>query len=352
MHTTTALQQVLDRAVSEGGVPGILAETRRHGGVWFGTAGVADTSTGGKRLPEHRFRIGSTTKTFVATVLLQLAAEGLLGLDDTVERWLPGLVRNGSAITLRQLLNHTSGVFSHTDDQPALSAKEGYTPTELVAVSMAHAPLYSPGAGWNYSNTNYVLAGLVIEQATGHTLAEQLTSRITAPLALTGTYQPSPADHTIRGPHSRHYTKLFQPDLSAPTHDATELDHTPFWASGDMISTAADLTRFFHALLTGDLLPPAWQRELLTTVPTENWIPHAAYGLGISSIQLPGGTVWGMGGAIFGSWSYTYGSRDGTHVVAVNINGDWANTADTSPLSILTEAISAEFPAPSPGSTG
>ncbi|MGO1054726.1 serine hydrolase domain-containing protein [Crossiella sp. CA198] len=337
------LQPVLDRAVTEGGVPGILAESHSADGSQFATAGTADTSTGGKRLPTHRFRIGSTTKTFVATVLLQLAAENLLTLEDTVEHWLPGLVRNGSAITLRQLLNHTSGLFSHTDDQAALSSKDRYTPTELVAVAMAHEPNFAPGTGWGYCNTNYVLAGLVIEAVTGDTLAGQLSKRITEPHGLTATYQPGPEDETIRGPHSRHYTKLFQTDPAAPIHDATDLGHTPFWASGDMISSAGDLARFFGALLAGQLLPLDRQREMFDTVAAPNWIPDAEYGLGISSIRLPGGTVWGMGGAIFGSWSYTYGSRDGSRVVSTNVNGDWAEHPTGSPLGIVTEVISTQL---------
>ncbi|GAA4636192.1 serine hydrolase domain-containing protein [Actinoallomurus vinaceus] len=347
------LQRLLDRAVTEGSVPGIVLEVRDGHGRWFGSAGAADTETGRERTPQERFRIGSTTKTFVATVILQLAAERSLSLDDTVDEWLPGRVHGhgheGGKISIRRLLDHTSGIFSYTEDPETVNRYESHTPDLLVDVAMAHPPAFEPGTDWAYSNTNYILAGMLVERVTGQALADQIAQRITRPLGLAGTYLPSGADPTIQGPHPRHYTKLMNPAPDAEIHDATELDSSMFWAAGGMISTTGDLHRFFGALLGGRLLPPARLEEMLTTVPTKNWIPDTAYGLGISSVTLPcGPTVWGMGGAIFGSWSYAYRTRDGEHTAVVNVNGDWAHGPWGDPIGIFTDVLQTEFCPPKP----
>lgn len=342
----TAVRQVLDAAVREGGVPGILAEIRDGGGQWYGTAGAADTDTGRPRGHGDRFRIGSITKTFTATVLLRLVAEGRLTLEDTVERWLPGMVtgngHDGSAVTVRRLLDHTSGIHSHTNDQPALSRQASYTPGELVAIALSHPADFPAGTGWAYSNTNYVLAGLIVERVTGRGLAEEIADRLVRPLSLTGTSLPLGADPDLPAPHARHYTRLFSPDPGAPVHDATELETSPYWAAGGMISTVSDLTRFLAALLGGELLGPEQQREMLTMVPTADWLPRASYGLGLSRLVLPSGVpVWGMGGALFGSWSYVYGTRDGSRVVAANINADWVRGRWEDPVGLFTDLLEA-----------
>jgi D-alanyl-D-alanine carboxypeptidase len=342
------VQRVLDRAVAEGGLPGILAEVRDGDGRWFGTAGAADTETGRERLPQDRFRIGSTTKTFVATVMLQLAAEHTLSIDDTVEQWLPGVVdgngHDGGEITIRQLLNHTSGIFNYLQDREAVNRYESHAPELLVQIAMSHPSAFEPGADWGYCNTNYILAGMIIERVTGGALADEVSQRITRPLGLVGTYLPRGSDPAIQGPHSTHYTKLMDPDPDAKVYDVTELDSSMFGAAGGMISTAGDLHQYFSALLGGQLLPPTQQQEMFTTVPAKDWIPHARYGLGVSSVKLPGGvTVWGMGGALFGSWSYTYGTRDGKHMLVTNVNGDWANGGWDDPIGIFTDVLQAEF---------
>ncbi|GAB3984883.1 hypothetical protein GCM10029978_095860 [Actinoallomurus acanthiterrae] len=260
-----ALQRLLDRAVAEGGVPGIAAEVRDGHGRWFGSAGAADTETGRERTPQDRFRIGSTTKTFVATVVLQLAAERRLSLDDTVDEWLPGRVHGhghqGGKIRIRRLLDHTSGIFSYTEDPEMVNRHENHTPELLVDIAMAHPPAFEPGAGWAYSNTNYILAGMLVERVTGQALADQIAQRIARPLGLDGTYLPSGADPTIQGPHPRHYTKLMNPAPDAEIHDGTELDSSMFWAAGGMISTTGDLHRFFGALLGGRLSRPPSRRR-------------------------------------------------------------------------------------------
>ncbi|MFI8260968.1 serine hydrolase domain-containing protein [Streptomyces sp. NPDC085665] len=353
-----AAQRVLDRAVAGGGVPGILARIREDRDAWVGSAGVADTETGRRRREQDRFRIGSTTKTFTATVMLQLEAEHRLGLDDSVEKWLPGVVRGPGyepeKITIRQLLNHTSGIYDYVNDEvmsdrgtgtPFLEHRfDSYRPEEIVRIGLSHPPRFAPGTDWAYSNTPYFLAGMIIERVTGRPLADAFAQRIARPLGLSATYLPRGDEQVIRGPHGRHYSKLMLTTPDAAVYDVTELNSSWGWAAGGVVSTTGDLDRFFGALLGGRLLPPAQQGEMFTMVHTENWIPDTTYGLGVASQKLSCGvTVWGMGGAINGSWTYTFGTRNGTRMVSVNSNGDWNH-----PIIAFTDLLQAEF---CPGTT-
>ncbi|MGW6392271.1 serine hydrolase domain-containing protein [Streptomyces sp. NPDC055103] len=350
----SAVQHALDRAAAPGGAPGIVVEVRDGRGAWFGSAGVSDTGTGEKRRPSERFRIGSTTKAFTATLVLQLAAEGRLGLDDTMEQWLPGMVAgngyDGRAITIRQLLNHTSGIFNYGNDAEFFKKGIGaqwfqhrydtYAPEQLIRIGLATPPPFAPGDAFLYSNTNYFLAALIVEKVTGGTFDEALTQRIVHPLELTGTYLPG-TEPTIRGPHPRHYSTLFASDARPEVHDATEMNQSFAWAAGGIISTTGDLQRFFGALLRGHLLPAEQQQEMFTTVDTTGpvpWIPVTRYGLGVFSRSLPSGvTVWGNAGATYGSWTYAMGSRDGKHLLTSQVNGDWSG------LGVFDDILTTEF---------
>ncbi|MEV4016233.1 serine hydrolase domain-containing protein [Nonomuraea angiospora] len=312
------LQRALDQAVADGGGPGIVAELRDGDATpWFGTAGVADLETGRHRRPDEHFRIGSFTKAFVGTVVLQAAADGRLSLDDTVAKWLPGVVEehlggDGTKITIRQLLNHTSGL------PDALPGQETPRPEE-------------PGKRFIYSKVNYNLAGMIVEQATGSTLADEIDRRIAGPLHLTGTYLPG-TDNTIREPHARHYSKFDEAGRPTEVHDVTHADLSWAGAAGGMVSTTSDLHRFLRALLRGRLLAPAQQKEMFTTVPTEGagWVPNTRYGLGVYSQKLSCGvTLWGGGGFIQGSTTYAMGDRQGTHTLVANLNGDWNDFVQT-----------------------
>ncbi|MFE0152296.1 serine hydrolase domain-containing protein [Nonomuraea sp. NPDC059007] len=349
------VQRALERAIAETGLPGILATVREGDDTWFGTAGVADTRTGRKRLPQERFRIGSITKTFTATVVLQLAAEGKLSLDDKVEKWLPGLLRgnghDGRLTTIRQLLNMTSGIFNHLIDKEMLTRMytpaflkhrfDRYQPEQLIRIATSNPSDFRPGKGWTYTNTGFVLAAMIAEKATGETYAELVHRRIARPLGLTGTYVPAGKEVRIRGPHARHYSMLSAEESATKTYDVTELNPSAGWAAGDIVSTAADLDRFFTALLKGRLLPPAQHRQMFATnvVPDGKWIPNTTYGFGVASVKLScGTTVWGMGGALPGSWSYAYGTRDAARMLVQNVNGDWKY-----PVASFTNVLEAEF---------
>ncbi len=351
--TRPNVQSILNRTASAG-VPSVVAEIRDGDARWFGAAGVSDTNTGRKRQPHERFRVGSTSKVFTAVVVLQLAAEGKLSLDDTVDKWLPGLVtgvgpnaHDGRLITIRQLLNHTSGVYNYLDDEELFSkGKEdawfvhrydSYTPEQLVKVAMSHERRDAPGVRFWYSNTNYFLAGMIAERASGRSLSEEMDRRIFRPLRLTESYLPG-AEAKIRGHHTRHYSVLFSQNPQAPVYDATEMNQSFAWAAGGVVSSTGDLHRFFTALLSGHLLPTAQQQEMFTMTQTQSWIPGTHYGLGVFSQDLPCGVkVWGGGGATYGSWSYAMGTRDGKHMLVTQMSADWVG------LSAFFEMLTAEF---------
>jgi D-alanyl-D-alanine carboxypeptidase len=172
-----------------------------------------------------------------------------------------------------------------------------------------------------------------------------IADQIVKPLHLKNTYEPTGDDPRIHGPHGRFYSKLgLLEDATAPFYDVTELNPSWGYGSGDMISTLGDLDTFFQALLKGRLLPPAQMDEMVVMQdPGSNWIPATHYGLGIASVDLSCGQVWGMGGAIDGSWSYTFGTRDGRHMLSTEVNGDWANGAQLGPISVFTAELEAEF---------
>ncbi|MBC9716578.1 beta-lactamase family protein [Streptomyces sp. TRM66268-LWL] len=331
-------QAALDAAV-QAGVPGAAAQVKDAYGVWPGTSGIGNLQTKAPRSAFDRYRIGSTTKTFVATVLLQLAAEGKLALDDSVETWLPGVLQgngyDGRRITVRQLLNHTSGIFSYTGDPEFLERGftekflehryDTYTPQQLLEMALRHPPVFAPGSAWSYSNTNYTLAGLIIQKATGRPYEDEIRRRIVQPLGLYATSVPR-TSAALPLPSSRAYSKLsLRPRPDSPVHDVTELNPSAAGAAGAMISDSGDLNRFYAALFGGRLLPAAQLKEMRTTVPVPAGLPFQAYGLGLMKFELSCGTsVWGHAGNIQGSATQAVATADGGHALAVNFNGDWA----------------------------
>ncbi|MDQ1019477.1 serine hydrolase domain-containing protein [Streptomyces afghaniensis] len=340
-----ATRQAVRAAVADG-VPGVTVRVRQGHGTWAATAGVGDLETGTPRSTRDHYRVASITKTFVATVVLQLEAEGRLSLDDTVEKWLPGVVRghghDGREVTLRQLLNHTSGIFDYLGDagfQRAYMTADGFMkhrfdeaePEELLAYALANEPYFAPGTSFKYSNTNYLLAARVIEKATGSDdYGDEIDRRIIAPLHLTSTSVPT-TRVTLPRPSSRAYSKLARTD-TGPTYDVTELNPRLAYGSGQMVSSSADLNRFYSALLRGRLLPPEQLKEMKTTVPSSR--DTSRYGLGLVDRELSCGVhVWGHDGGISGSNSDAVTTEDGRHSLAVNFNGDWSGSTDA-----ITEA--------------
>jgi D-alanyl-D-alanine carboxypeptidase len=317
------------------GATGALAEVdlgrRRIGGH----AGVADVESGRPVNERGYFRIGSNTKTFVAVVLVQLAGEGRLSLDDTVERWLPGVVagngNDGRAVTVRQLLQHTSGVYDYTADLAGLfTSPEAFnqhrfdhlTPGALVAMAMRHPPVFAPGSSWDYSNTNYVLAGMVIQKITGRTWWQEVRSRVTVPLGLRHTFYPADRLDLPR-PHAQGYL-AFGPD--GPLVDATAINSSWADAAGGLVSTAADLTRFWQALQGGELLRRADLAQLERTVlatTLQDVAPGGRYGLGIMWLPLSCGSgYWSHYGDIPGYATGNGVTPDARRSVVVSVSTD------------------------------
>ncbi|WP_327678650.1 serine hydrolase domain-containing protein [Kitasatospora sp. NBC_00458] len=335
------LRAAVEQTVADG-FPAAVAYTRQGERESRTAAGLADTATGERARPDQRFRIASNTKSFVSTVLLQLEGEGRLSLDDSVEKWLPGVVRgngnDGDAITVRHLLNHTSGIYDPTDEPeffaPYLEHHEWgyvYTPREVIARAVRHAPSFErPGDGWAYSNTNYLLAGLVIEAVTHHSAPSEIHRRILAPLGLRNTSFPV-TDPDIRGPHLHGY------DLTG--RDVTRFSPSYDWTAGAMISTVDDLARFHRALFGGRLLRPAQQRELLTTVQFGR---GPAYGLGVQRREVACGTgpdakrvsTWATDGGGPGFTSMSLSTVDGERqlVLALNVYDLGADLKDEVPV--------------------
>ncbi|MEV0887682.1 serine hydrolase domain-containing protein [Streptomyces microflavus] len=316
-----AVQQSLNALVRDIGTPAALASVEdREGRARTYTAGIGDLTTGAKVPRDGQVRIGSNTKTFVAVVVLQLVAERRMSLDAFVDTYLPGLVRgkgiDGRRITVRQLLQHTSGLpeyTSHLGDDARY-----YAPRELLATALRHPADFDPGKSWKYSNTNYVLAGLIVQKVTARPLADEIDRRVIKRIGLRHTYFPAAGDASIREPHPHGY---YQESAQTPLRDITEMDPSWGWAAGQMISTNSDLNRFFTALLAGRLIPPAELAQMRTTVPAEaTFGPGARYGLGLVSRPLPcGGLSWGHGGSFPG-----YETRGG-----VTADGRAANIAVT-----------------------
>ncbi|GAA2813664.1 serine hydrolase domain-containing protein [Crossiella cryophila] len=332
------VQQAVDNLTRKHDLPG--AQLRLNGTHVF-TSGKGDLGTGAPIPRDSTARIGSITKTFVATVVLQLAAEGRLTLEDTVGQHLPGLINrngnDGNRITVRQLLQHTSGLPEHVGELEGRGYEKvrygHFTAQDLLDIALNHQPDFAPGTQWRYSNTGYVVAGLLIEKLTGHRWGEEVTRRIIKPLGLRDTSVPTEDDLGLPGPHARGY-QILEDGRRA---DFTRLNTTAFHAAGAMISTSADLTRFFDTLVNGDLLPPAQHADLTRTVPSgDGW----GYGLGINARDLPCGVRWwGHAGSVFGWFTYSAVTTTGRKA-SIIVNQAYLTDAQSNGVG---EAINAAF---------
>lgn len=305
-------------AVVQAGVPGVAVVATG----WAGAAGVADVKSDTPLTLDHRFLIGSVTKTFVAAIVLQLVGEGTLALDEEV-----GPIAEG--VTLRQLLNHTSGLPEHQEDFETLiapyRADRAYKPslTPRTALELVHARprLFPPGADWKYSGGNYLALGLLVEEATGATLGEELRRRIVEPLGLAET------DLEDRTGLARAYLEPGNPVFPGGDglDDVTDVELFG-WGSGEMISTPRDVAQFLRALLGGGLLTPEVRAELLATVPSD-WEESDGYGLGIEQVSSlmgqspsPCGPAWGHLGFAMGHTTIALSSESGNRQVVVCAN--------------------------------
>jgi D-alanyl-D-alanine carboxypeptidase len=321
-----AIQDQL-KAVVATGVPGVVVVALGPDGRVEAAAGVADIATGKALTVEHRFRIGSVTKIFVAALVLQLAAEGLLDLDGDAAPFVEG-------VTIRQLLNHTSGLDDFDVDM--VSFWEPYRrdpthrwelgPREELRLVMEKPRLFPPGKGWAYHGSNYIVLRLIVEQTTGLRLREALRQHILTPLGLEKT---DLVEGPLRVDCARGYLPADNPILpggSGPV-DVTEIDVPFHRAGGGIVSTAGEIVTMLRAQLRGELLPHLLRSEMLDAVESD-WKETDRYGLGIGEItSLMGrqhsscGAAWGHLGFSLGYMAIALSSEDGARQVVICANG-------------------------------
>jgi D-alanyl-D-alanine carboxypeptidase len=313
-------------------------------GDWSSGFGVKEL--GGSEAPtaDDQFRIGSNTKSMTSTVVLQLIQEGKVDFDDPISTYRAG-VPNGDEITIEQLMMMRTGLFSYTATPEWIRAVDAtpqkvWTPDELLALGDANPPKFAPGAGWDYSNNNTVLLGLVIEEVTGMSLAQNFEERIFEPLGLTSTLLP-PADvATIPGPHAHGYRfgtfeeslmgnrGVLSPEDQAAAvdgtlvpNDVTDTNPSFAWAAGGVISTPNELARYVKALVDGGLLDDEMQHRRIVdklVVADAAVNPDYRYGYNIDT----SGPFIGHGGDIpgFNSVMYHDPERDLTVIAYATIN--------------------------------
>ena len=344
------LQKEIPALMKANAIPGVVILVRsKDQGDWSSTFGIRELGKTEPMLLEDTFRIGSNTKTMTSTVILQLVQEGKLKLDDPISKYRPD-VPNGANITIAELSEMRSGLYSYTsskefnatlDNEP----QKAWTPDELLAIAFAEPPLSPPGQVYNYSNTNIVLLGLVIEQLTGMPAAEAFQKRIFEPLGLKHTSMPAPTDSSLPNPHPQGYqfgTNVEDLDsyavppaklpaaLDGSLLPINNTDANPSWAftAGAAISTPDDLATYVTALVEGGLLDEATQKLRLDSIKplTENGPKGLGYGLGIVEFAP---TIYGHDGQLPGY--STFMSHDtgkgntiviGTNLSASPVNGN------------------------------
>ncbi|MFB7513370.1 serine hydrolase domain-containing protein [Streptomyces sp. NPDC056144] len=327
----------LDRTIEEvrvqAGIPGVVVGIWMPGkGSYVRAAGVADKTTGAPMDAGSYVRIGSETKTFTVTALLQLVDDGRVGLDDPIAKYVHG-VRNGHHITLRHLAEMRSGLFPYTSDPEFIrdllsDTQRSFVPEELIAYGMKHENTFKPGAKFEYSNSNLVLLGMVIERVTGQRLQDVIRNRVLRPSHLFHTLFPEGTE--FPEPHPRGYTKQ---TLSGAIADSTDWNPSWAWAAGAMISDLQDLRHWAKIVATGELLSPETQAQRLRTLPTG--IPGTGYGLGIFET---GGWI-GHNGSLPGYETVTVYLPEQKATLVVMLNTDIPTATTPEPSTLVARAV-------------
>ncbi|WP_329123570.1 serine hydrolase domain-containing protein [Streptomyces sp. NBC_01465] len=293
-------------------------------GSWRGSSGVHDLASGKPADPNGRFRAGSVTKVFTAAVVLQLASEHRLSLDRPVRDYLPDLIPAAyKHVTVRQLLNHTSGLPSSggvdgTPEEVYQHRFDVYSPQQQVTSATSQKPLFRPGTQQSYDNIGYTVAGLLIERITHDSYENQVTRRIINPLGLHGTSLPG-ADTGISGPHNHGYQAYEHADGTTELRDVTVWGQTGSWAAGDLISTTADLEHFTKALFRGQVVRGPVLEEMFTLPKLKKGT--AEYSAGLSALNLGGRQVWGKTGSRYGYLAAIAATRDLSTTLVYSVNG-------------------------------
>jgi D-alanyl-D-alanine carboxypeptidase len=318
------------RALIATGVPGAVMFARDDRGAVVMAAGVSDIATATPMSTAARFRVASITKSFIAVVVLQLVADGSFSLDEPVDQVVPGLLAPAfSGITVRELLDHTSGLPDFADDWrwywPYFHGDPGHRwkPRQLLAFAVAHRPLFEPGLRWGYSNTNYVVLGLIVEAVTGQRLGAEIKERLITPLGLRSTTFDTGSKPPPQLAHG--YTQF-----DSYIVDSTRFSPSAWWAAGAIVSSASDLARFYGALLHGYLLAPRLMAAMETLTPTGK--PGVGAGLGLfrtrsiatlsPALSNRCSAGWGHSGQIDGYLSAAFASRDAGRQYVLLIDED------------------------------
>ncbi|WP_030270846.1 serine hydrolase domain-containing protein [Streptomyces sp. NRRL B-24484] len=331
---TARLDSTIEDVRRQAGIPGVVVGLWMPGrGSYVRATGVADTATGRPMSTDSYVRIGSETKTFTVTALLELVDRHRVGLDDPISAYVDG-VPDGGRITLRQLAEMRSGLFPYTSDPDFVRALQTdphrhFSPQEVLAYGFRHHNTFDPGAAFEYSNTNLVLLGLVVEKVSGQRLADFLQRRVLRPAHLRHTLLPRDAE--FPDPHPRGYTDQ---TLSGAVEDVTDWNPSWAWAAGAMISDLQDLRRWAEVVATGKLLGPETQAERLKTLPTG--FPGTSYGLGIFDAN---GWI-GHNGSIPGYETVTVYLPSQRATLVIMINTD-VGSRGQEPSTLLARAVTA-----------
>lgn len=323
------------------GAVGAIATLTENDTTAVATAGVANIGAGTPiptDLPQY-VRAGSVTKTFTAAIVLQLVAERRIDLDQSIDTYLPGLLTgegvNGHAITVRHILGHRSGLPAPTgspETNEYEAARDGrtYTPAQEIALALQYPAQFVPGTRFHYTNTNYIVAGMLIEAVTGRRFTEELRDRILIPLDLSKTYLPATGETRLRDPHPTGYATV-----DGSVTDQTRIEPSLLWTSGALISTGAELNRFFTALLDGQVVSQTQLKEMFDGVDMGQG-DGMSYGLGIGYTQLPCGARYlGHVGGVRG-FSTISGATTAERAVTVSYTGT-PSTVDI--RNLLTHAL-------------
>lgn len=352
--TAATLQRALEAARKSMVIPGVAATViLADGRTWTGVSGDAVAATKTKVTPQTPFAIASVTKTFTAALILRLAEEGRLTINDPLARWLPDYP-NAARITLRMLLQHTSGLadfFQNPKFDAAMNRarRRAWTPDEVLP--FVGKPAFAPGKGWGYSNTNFVLLGLVAERAGGAPWAEQLRRQFFVPLGLASTYVQGVGTPAVPPAHANQMFvgfagRILPKDLGDGSAIAPfTAVATAAFSAGSIASTTGDLARWARALYGGDVLAPASLAQMLTFDPDITRYAALAYGLGVSRVKIDGRFVAvGHTGALAGTRAAIRWLPKQQVSVAVTFNRDLFTGDD-----VIRYLVAALYPRPTPG---
>lgn len=349
LQRAVEIQSDLD-GLTRSGVVGSIATLDDGTTTAVMTSGVPNRTNGDSIGKNDRVRIGSVTKTFTASLVLQLVAEGKVDLDAPIEQYLPGLLHgsdmdgsdmdgsgtDGSAITVRQLLQHRSGLPEFAgepgaDEWIAANEDRTLTPSAAVAIALGKPAQFAPGTSFVYTNTNYIVLGMLVESVTGRSYADELQSRILDPLDLEDTYLPAAGERDIRGDHLTGYQ-----DLDGGLTDVSRTEPSIPWSAGAMVSTGKDLNAFWRALLDGQVVPAEQLAEMTTPQVGAIEAEGLGYGMGVGATELPCGVTYtGHSGGIYGYYTLSGATPD--RAFTVTLTSTPKDQPDT--VAILSHAL-------------